>query len=365
MAYDPYASMTPEQRFAANPRGTGYPPMNTQLYAGGSQQFAQQNYGTPTTQPVPQQGILSSAQPLAQYQQPAGQPPIAQAEFERIDPNLRTVQSNETVQGQLAGILASNSPLLQQARARAAEGMQSRGLLNSSIALSAGEDAVIGRGLEIATPDAAAYGLASRDNQLASNTALASNQTQFGLTSRENAGFTNRRGDINVQEAGQDRRQLVTEGGLNTRQVVAEKGSMDRLNISEAGNTARQNSVNATNVQTTGMNNATQLQATSMNNATTMSAAQLSADTSRYTANLSAETQRSVSQLAADSASTLQQNRIAAGAFEGSQQRISQINSNPDYDAATRNRLVQNEVNGAKQAIDLAKGVLEINLVVG
>jgi hypothetical protein len=306
----------------------------------------------PTVQPVaaptvaaPTGGILASAQPsIPQGQQPnqPPQPAIQQAEFERIDPNLRTVQTNETVMGQLQGILASNSPLLQQARARAAESMQGRGLLNSSIAVGAGEDAAIGRALEIAVPDAATYAEAAKGNQQAINDIARYNQAEFGETSRTNAGFVNRRGDINVQEQ-----------GLNQRQQVTEKGLGDRLLISEAGDTARQNSVNQTNITTTGMNNATSVQT-----------ANISADTARYGYQLSAATQRDVAQYNAESAAVRDQSRMSFEADQNMQSRVQQIVTNPDMTQEYRDQAIRDIVAGGRATHKLTSSVSRLPLAI-
>lgn len=75
----------------------------------------------------------------------------------------------ETVQGQLGTILAADSPVLQQARA---DGMRTgfdRGLGNSSIAASAGEDALIRAATGIATTDSGYFNKAADYNVAAEN----------------------------------------------------------------------------------------------------------------------------------------------------------------------------------------------------
>ena len=57
--------------------------------------------------------------------------------------NVNTVGNDSTVQGQLGGILASGSPLMQQADTSANQAMNAKGLLNSSMAVGAGENAMI------------------------------------------------------------------------------------------------------------------------------------------------------------------------------------------------------------------------------
>jgi hypothetical protein len=77
----------------------------------------------------------------------------------------RTVDPRtETVSGQLDSVLAKDSPYLQQARARGERVLAGRGLINSTMAGSAGEDAAISAALNIATPDASIYGRASDYN---------------------------------------------------------------------------------------------------------------------------------------------------------------------------------------------------------
>lgn len=66
----------------------------------------------------------------------------------------QTVDPNDTVQGQLVGLLDSNSAYIQQAKNQAAQQANSRGLLNSSIAAGAGQGAAIRAGLPIASQDA-------------------------------------------------------------------------------------------------------------------------------------------------------------------------------------------------------------------
>jgi hypothetical protein len=100
-------------------------------------------------------------------------------------PQLSTVDANkETTAGQLQGIIAEDSPLMQQARAQAKQGMAQRGLINSSMSQGAGVAAMLEKATPIATADAAAYGNRALANQNATNTGgqfNASQQNQFGL----------------------------------------------------------------------------------------------------------------------------------------------------------------------------------------
>lgn len=78
---------------------------------------------------------------------------------------VREVQPNELTSNQLTGLLASNSPYIQQARQQAVNAANGRGLLNSSIAAGNAQGAAIQAGLPIAQQDAAAYATAAGQNQ--------------------------------------------------------------------------------------------------------------------------------------------------------------------------------------------------------
>jgi len=79
---------------------------------------------------------------------------------------------NELVSGQLHGLLESTSPYITQARAQAAAQSASRGLLNSSIAAGAGQNAAIAAALPIAQGNAQQYANTAAANQMASNQQL-------------------------------------------------------------------------------------------------------------------------------------------------------------------------------------------------
>jgi hypothetical protein len=94
--------------------------------------------------------------------------------------------SKQTVAGQVEGLIAKNSPLMQQAETSALQQMNRRGLLNSSMAVGAGQEAVLKQALPIAQADATAYQAqakfnAEQSNQLSQfNATLTSEASKFG-----------------------------------------------------------------------------------------------------------------------------------------------------------------------------------------
>tara|TARA_R100000935_G_scaffold13621_1_gene27278 strand:- start:189 stop:1226 length:1038 start_codon:yes stop_codon:yes gene_type:complete len=105
-------------------------------------------------------------------------------------PTLGNVSSDATVAGQMNKILSSGSPLLERAKTRAAQAANSRGLLNSSMGVQAGEEAVLTTAMPMAQQDASTYANQGLVNQGAQNqfstaankygTDSAMNKQQFG-----------------------------------------------------------------------------------------------------------------------------------------------------------------------------------------
>jgi hypothetical protein len=85
-------------------------------------------------------------------------PDLGKPDVAEWNPDATSVNSGtDTVAGQLNTLLDSNSPYITQARNRSQVQANSRGLINSSIAAGAGEEAAIGAALPIASQDADTY----------------------------------------------------------------------------------------------------------------------------------------------------------------------------------------------------------------
>lgn len=98
----------------------------------------------PQTTQAPATGMIASAVP--------SQP--AQAQVYSTAPVKWDNTKDQTTAGQLEGLIKEDSPLMQQARTNALQGMNSRGLLNSSMAVGAAQGAVMDKAIPIANADA-------------------------------------------------------------------------------------------------------------------------------------------------------------------------------------------------------------------
>lgn len=97
----------------------------------------------------------------------------------KIEPVTQDFDESKGVEGRTASIIAKESPLQQSAANSASNAMAARGLTNSSLAVGAGQKAVIDSAVPIANADANLYQQQALTNQSAKNSA-ATNNAQIG-----------------------------------------------------------------------------------------------------------------------------------------------------------------------------------------
>jgi hypothetical protein len=100
------------------------------------------------------------------------------------------VDNPQTVQGQVKNIIDDNSPLMQQAQTRSLQQMNGRGLINSSMAVGAGQSALYDAALPMAQQDASTYANAAKTNADYGQQVGMFNAAAANDTSKVNAGFT-------------------------------------------------------------------------------------------------------------------------------------------------------------------------------
>jgi hypothetical protein len=121
--------------------------------------------GAPPTATAPTETAIDPDNPLAS---------AAGYEAERVD-----LEDNDTVEGRVANIIKDDSPLMQIARTRANQESNSKGTLNSSMAVGAGQMAVMDAATPIATEDARGSREFKLSNQMESNKADQFNTEQI------------------------------------------------------------------------------------------------------------------------------------------------------------------------------------------
>lgn len=120
---------------------------------------------------------------------PAVTPPTGQAAT--FTAGQRTVDpAQETVAGQMQGLIQNNSPLIQMARTGAKQQMNERGLLNSSLAVSAADTAAYNAALPIAQADASVYDTNAKQNLAYQNEATKTNAASINDMTGKNMSAT-------------------------------------------------------------------------------------------------------------------------------------------------------------------------------
>lgn len=96
-----------------------------------------------------------------------------------------------TVEGRIAGLLGADSPLMQRASQRGLDLAESRGLLNSGMAIQNAQAAMMDYATPIASADAASFNAIQAANQAATNRNAEFNATQQQLTDAANTAAQN------------------------------------------------------------------------------------------------------------------------------------------------------------------------------
>lgn len=124
------------------------------------------------------------------------------------------VKPNQTVQSQIKAIIDENSPLMQQAETRSLQKANARGLMNSSIAVGAGQSALYDAAAPIAAADATTFARSGEFNAGAQQQTNLANQGSTNTAEQFNAASTNQ---VNSQNS-----QLQTNVALNNASLNAD-----------------------------------------------------------------------------------------------------------------------------------------------
>ncbi len=155
----------------------------------------------------------------------------------------RTLNPDELISTQVNKVIAEDSPLMQQAAAKASQAANSRGLLNSSMAVQAAQAAVMDRALPIAQYDAGANSNVLNSNQAnTQQTGLFNagqqqdinkfNSTGNAQTSQFNSSEANKASIVNASEQNKILQQFLDQG--NKLQLADIEASYKVLMQSEA-----------------------------------------------------------------------------------------------------------------------------------
>lgn len=183
----------------------------------------------PSTRPLPANTPIP---PVANYTP-------AQGTAVTATPVATPVPAEGLVQNRIKSLIDEDSPLMQQSKAIAADKMNERGLLNSSLNTTAGQQAVIAAALPIAQQDATAYNQAAINTANAGNTAANANASLLTSMNTTNANAINAQLNVEAQAANARSLALIDN---NTKQNLALLQSQNQVLL--------QTNVNAANMFT-------------------------------------------------------------------------------------------------------------------
>lgn len=194
-------------------------------------------------------------------------------------------QPTMTVQGQLEQLLASDSPLMQQARASAMKEANSRGLVNSSMAAQSGEEAAISSALPIAQQDASTY-FQQQGQNLAAENVVAQGTQQFE-NQQSLADYNQQAARAAQSEAANEQLKSQEQQYQDSYKMFTEQNALQKQLTEEGFQTQR---------DVAGTQAGAEVSAASIGAAASEANAQLMSQTNKYLGNLDAQTRTAVQQ---------------------------------------------------------------------
>jgi len=144
----------------------------------------------------------------------------------------RVVTKEETVAGQMEGLLGKESPLMTMSRTKAAETANMRGMLSSTMAVQAGEAAAIQSALPIAQQDAQIYAQSGQSSQEAAQEIASTTHKgevsgglitkEYGLKSELSGQEAAQQKELSTQQAG-EKAALSTQEATQAQTLAAQQ----------------------------------------------------------------------------------------------------------------------------------------------
>ncbi len=292
--------------------------------------------------------------------------------------------STDTVQGRVAAIEDTNSPLMQRAIQLANERAAERGLQNSSIGTTAAQAAVLDRALPIAQQDAQTYSQARLASDASKNQASLQNAQLFTSVSQSNAQNWLQAGIVNQQQAdaiaqfnAQSANQASQFNATNAQQMS--EYNIDNLLKAGVINQDQANKMlqfNATQDQQarlaqfdaqtkTALQNASQSTQVSLSNAeqaNKVTLANLDTQTRTVLANLDSATQTNLTNIKGVFQRELQGSVSAQSLWTGTLNNIAAIQNNDKMDANAKSTAINNILEGAKNALGMIGSFAHLDL---
>lgn len=294
------------------------------------------------------------------------------------------VDQNQTVQGQIRGIIDENSPLMQQAATASRQQMAQRGIVNSSMAVQAGQGAVYQAAMPIATADANTFATAARQNA-----AQRTNMSQFNAQNQTqnaqfNAGQLQQNNQFNAQTATQSSQFNAGEANLQNRFNAQNQTQNAQFNAGQqqqgsqfnaqsanamsqfnTGETNLQNRYNAGQLQQNNQFNAQMATQNSQFNTQArndMTQFNISTEAALLKQSMDADTRVSLANIEANYQTLMQSTQAAGSLYSQMLTNISNIQNNQNMDAASKNAAIEAQYAYLENGMNLVAGMNNIDI---
>jgi hypothetical protein len=261
------------------------------------------------------------------------------------------VSRDQTVAGNIDDIVAADSPIMQRAATRADQQMNKRGLINSSMAVGAGQAAVMDAALPIAQQDAQTRAQSGSFNATSANRA-----SEFGAAATNQANLANQAATNRASEFGAAASNQAALANQDATNRAAEYGANAANTLQAQSNTIRQqaaqlNADAANKLLAQDLDNKFKASVATADIASKVQLQQLADTTKIDLANIQATYQQMIS------------SNEQAGALYGKvMQNITDIVNNPDILAADKTTAIENQKTMLKTGMEVVSAVSGLNL---
>ncbi len=249
---------------------------------------------------------------------------------------------NSTVAGQVNKLTAAGSPLIDQATTAAKQQSASRGLLNSTLGITAGLDAAYKAALPIAQQDANTYASAGQFNANAANTTSQFNAGATNEVGMQREGFAQQEWLQNADFAQQSKTQAAD---LASRYDLAQMDVQSRMALqqADAANQMKLQQANAalqTGLQAT--DNAVKQSMQQYDAALKQSMQGLDNQNKLESATLDADNRVALAGIEAKYKNELQANQSMAASYQSMVDGMTRIMVSPDMDKEAKQKAIGN-----------------------
>lgn len=265
------------------------------------------------------------------------------AKDNQIAPTLNDFDESKGVEGRVQSITQQDSPLMQTAATKAAQSANARGLNSSTLGVQAGQQAVIETATPIANADANLYQQQSLANQAAKNNASIANANNSISAGMQGMGFDN----SNLQQSKslmESARQFDQNFVLQNRQLDAQ---IDQF-AKNLGLTTQELQLKRDQLSSADQQALAQLEFQKSQLAQQQTQFAATQQQQMVLANLDADTRTQIAELQAANQKEISSSETLSNAWGTMMQSISNIQNNPNLDAAAKQTMIDNTIGSFK-----------------